>query len=120
MEIINSYLWPFALSVIVETAVALLLGYRNRDFLVVVFFINLMTNPATNFLFRAGCSCHLFSGSIPSMTGLEVAVVVVEWRMLNYVFSGRSKSMFLLSMLMNMASFIAGLFVLPYMLRLGR
>jgi len=54
------------------------------------------------------------------MTGLEVAVVIVEWRMLNYVFSGRSMSMFLLSMLMNAASFVAGLFVLPYMLRLGR
>jgi hypothetical protein len=120
MEVLNSYFWPFTLSVIVETAVALLLGYRSRDFLVVVFFINLMTNPATNLLFRAGCYCHLLSVSIPSMTGLEVAVVIVEWRMLDYVFSGRSKSMFLLSMLMNAASFVAGLFVLPYMLRLGR
>jgi hypothetical protein len=120
MEVLGSYFWPFTLGVIVETAVALLLGYRNRDMVAAVFFINLMTNPATNFLFRAGCSCHFLSGSIPSMTGLEVAVVIVEWRMLNYVFSGRSRSLFLLSMLMNAASFVAGLFVLPYMQRLGR
>jgi hypothetical protein len=116
MEILGSYFWPFALSVIVEPAVALLLGYRNRDMLVVVFFVNLMTNPATNLFFRAGCYCHLLSGSVPSMIGLEVAVVIVEWRVLNYVFSGRSKSMFLLSLLMNTASFIAGLFVLPYVM----
>jgi hypothetical protein len=119
MEILSSYFWPFILGVIVEAAIALLLGYRNWDMFAAVFFINLMTNPATNFLFRVACSCHVLSGSIPSMIGLEVAVVIVEWRILNYVFSGRSKSLFLLSMLMNAASFIAGLFVLP-MLRLGR
>jgi hypothetical protein len=116
MEVVGSYLWPFALSVVVEAAVAFLLGYRNRDMVVVVFFINLMTNPASNLLIRAGWCYHLLSGSVPFTIGLEVAVVIVEWRVLNYVFCGRSKSMFILSLLMNTASFIAGLFVLPYVM----
>ena len=111
MTIISSYLWPFVLSFTIEIAAAIVIGYRNRSMIAGIFFINLMTNPATNFAFRFGCYYHLFSASVASMIGLEITVVIVEWLVLNYIFPGKSRSMFILSLSMNTVSFLIGLLI---------
>lgn len=106
-----SYLLPFALSFAVEALTAILLGYRSRSMLAGLFFINLATNPTANFIYRAGSYYHLFPGNLTSILWLEAAIVIVEWRYLNYMFAGRSRSMFLLSLVMNTVSFLVGLLI---------
>lgn len=106
-----SYLLPFTLSFVVEALVAILLGYKSRVMLAGLLFINLATNPAANFVFRVGSYYHMFPGNLTSILWLEVIVVILEWRFMNYMFVGRSRSIFLLSLVMNTVSFSVGLLI---------
>jgi hypothetical protein len=75
-----------------------------------LFFINLMTNPATNLLYRLSLHYHLLDTAW-TISLLEVLVVLVEWRLMNYLSPGRSRPMFGLSLVMNAASFLVGILV---------
>lgn len=97
-----------AVTLVVELAVAALLGYRSRTELRTVAYINLITNPllglGTMFVFPA--SATAFSWEV---VPLEVVVVLAEWGLLVWALKRPVWRMLGLSLAMNAASLGAGL-----------
>jgi hypothetical protein len=112
MEILTRcLLLPFALDVAVEISVAVLLGFTGRQKIATIFFLNLMTNPATNTALLLNTYFHPIDYKL-AVAVLEVLVAAVEWLALNSLFPGNIRRMLLLSLFMNAASFLAGLLLL--------
>ncbi|MGE5396628.1 MAG: hypothetical protein ACM3MK_03705 [Chitinophagales bacterium] len=108
----NNLLQAWLLAIGVESLTAVLCGYRDRRFLVVLALINTITNPLLNYiailLYWQGID--VFQNGIVYI--LEVAVVIAEWRLLTWVYPARSRQMLRLSIVMNVVSYVAGLFAL--------
>jgi hypothetical protein len=96
-----------ALTLVVELAVAALMGYRSRTELRAVAYINLMTNPmlglATIFVFPAGATALSWE-----LAPLEAAVVLAEWGLLVWALKRPALRMLVLSLVLNAASLGAG------------
>jgi hypothetical protein len=122
---------PLAASVCIESMVAALFGFRWRELSAVVW-VNCVTNPLLNLvwlsLFWLGfgqrtiqATGKVAGGAVPStwmwflLAGLEVVVIVAEWRLLlmalgRNVFS--SRKLFTVSVVMNAVSATLGTFLL--------
>jgi len=111
--LILNFLFPLALTEIIEPGVAMLFGLRKIE-LVAVLLINLVTNPAMNYVMVLSN----LSGSSPTnyvlLIILEVLVVISEWLLLRWVLIGSSIKFFLLSLVMNGCSFAAGLLIFQF------
>ncbi|MBN1580290.1 MAG: hypothetical protein JXA89_06280 [Anaerolineae bacterium] len=105
---LTRYLLTLLLTVAVEWSVACLLGFRTKQFALAVILINLITHPALNYFILFLVYLNLDPG-LGLVIVLEVAVALVEWRLLVYVFDRPRKKLFLLAVLANLASFITGL-----------
>lgn len=99
----------FAITYIVESAAAYALGYRGRLFYKLLFLINLISNPALNYILSLLYFFGLYSIYDAAEFILELSVVIFEWRILYSVFKKDYKKLLLLSAVMNGASFGAGL-----------
>ena len=108
---IISYLLAFFLTILIEVAVAFILGYRNRRALLTVICVNLITHPILHYLLFL----NWFFPLLPSfflLLMLEVAATLAEWRLLIYALRKKWTSMLLLSVSMNGISFIVGILFL--------
>jgi hypothetical protein len=100
-----------ALTLLVELPVAAALGLRSRRALAAVLCVNLVTNPALNLLL-ASTEQTSFGGLPRLLIGVvEVAVVLIEWRLLLWALGGKSGTMLRTSAVMNAASWAAGVVV---------
>jgi hypothetical protein len=101
------YLLALLLTLAIEGGVAWLFGFRTGRAQLAVASINCLTNPALNLLLlvlaRLGMEVRL-----PLVVLLELLVVGIEWRLLVYVFGVPKGRLFVLSLLANAASFLAG------------
>jgi O-antigen/teichoic acid export membrane protein len=103
------------LTLLVELAVALALGWRTGNDLAGVAAVSIMTNP---FFVLSVYVLLLVSRSLSPwslvlfMAVLEIVIVVVEWRLLRWALKKDSRKTIFLSAAMNGASFAAGLVVL--------
>ena len=106
---LSDILLALTLTIIVEVIVAFLFGYKDRTSIQSIMLINLITNPVLNYL----VSVLSFLGILPIGTTLililEAFVVLIEWRLLMFALKKDWKSMLLLSLVMNMASYIIGI-----------
>jgi hypothetical protein len=106
--IVSRYLTALLLTVIIEAAVAYLLGLRQGKVQIALAVINLATNLVLNFLLFVLAAVGV-SVSLPLVSAMEICVVFAEWRMLVYTF-GQSRQRFLVnSVLGNFISFSMGL-----------
>ena len=106
--IASRYLAALLLTVIIEAAVAYLLGLRQRKVQIALSVINLVTNLLLNFLLVVLAAVGV-SVSLPLVSALEIGVGLAEWWMLVYTF-GQSRQRFLInSVLGNFISFSVGL-----------
>ena len=112
-----SLLWgllaPLAFTLAVELPVAAALGLRSGRALAAVACVSLVTNPlltlAGLLLSRAYDWSASPAGALAVVLPAEVAVVLVEWRLLLWALGGSPRRMFLVSAAMNAASALAGL-----------
>lgn len=130
VAIVLAFLLPLAMTIVLETGVAALLGVRGRALTNVVS-VNFITNPPLNLLWLGlayvgigfarvspnGGTAHL----APTFWGwfalglLEVLVVVIEWRLLVWALARRGRSsrrLLTVSAVMNAVSAVFGTFVL--------
>lgn len=110
-------LTPLALvtTIVIEGVIAYFLGYRTKRALSTIALINVITNPFLNYLLLVNTSLGLISQNIILILFLEVAVVLIEWRLLAFAFESKSKSMLGVSAAINVGSFVAGLVIFrPY------
>jgi hypothetical protein len=99
------------LTIAIEFGVAWIFRLRSKTELLTIAFINLITNPLLNYLILVNGYFQLISQNIILVLILEVGVVLVEWRLLLYVLRQDVRKMFILSVVMNGLSYIAGLLI---------
>lgn len=93
------------LTLLIETAVALLVGLRGRDLLLVAL-MNAVTNPAVVYLYlllSAKTALPRWAILLP----LELAAVAVEWRLLDRFATGVRRPL-ACALLLNACSFVSG------------
>ncbi len=114
--IIISFLTALILTILIEETVIFLLGYRNKNTFLVVSLVNVITNPIANFIVMANNIFNIIKPDISLVIILEVLIVYIEWKILEYALPNQEKQSYLiLSIIMNLASFLTGiiLFGLP-------
>jgi hypothetical protein len=110
---LSNYAIAFLLAIVVEGAVALVLGYRKRHELACVVWVNVFSHPLLYYLVWIIRSSRTLSARDPIIILFEAGVVLLEWQLLCYALPRYQKrSLLLLSAAMNVASYGAGL-VLP-------
>lgn len=107
--IVSNFITAFLITSIIECLIAFLAGYRGKRFFLTVVLINLITNPALNYILLVLYSFN-FLNLLPAVLVLEIIVVIVEWRILTYAF-GEKRKFILLAVLMNAASYLTGLLI---------
>jgi hypothetical protein len=105
----NSYLFALGLTILVEVSIALALGYREKTEVISVILINLMTQPVLNYFLFVVSNFSLFYVTVQAILSLEALVILIEWRLLAYVSQENSRRLLLLSLAMNVASYLIGL-----------
>jgi len=108
MFLTSSYLLTFLLTVIIEIFVGYLFLLRDRESIVTIFFINLLTNPLINYLVFLNSKLNLLETNWYIIIILEVCIVLLESRLLVSVLKKESKRMLMLSIIMNSSSFLIG------------
>ena len=96
------YLTACGLTVLIETAFFLVLGWRDRDRIIAVICVNIVTNLLLNLAFDLLIPRSAISISLGE--GLVVAAEYAVYAMLN----GRSRRLFFLTFLANALSFGTG------------
>ncbi len=108
LETIGLFIAALALTVVIETGLAWLLGLRSKRALTTVALINVATNPLVNYLLAVNRYFDLIQTEWALVLGLEMAVVIAEWLALVYVLGlGKWKGLWL-SAAPNGASFLIG------------
>lgn len=108
---ISNMLFALLLTIAIEGGAAFILGYRKKLQLLIIVLVNVITNPALNYillLFRM----IGYDVSFYPVLMLEIAVVFTEWRIMAYAFKTDSKKLFILAALMNGLSYGAGILIL--------
>jgi hypothetical protein len=104
------YATAFLLTVLLEVAVALLLGFRKRSELLCVVAVNVFSHPLLVYLLWAIDSLRLRPIGVIETLLLEAGVVVVEWRLLRFALPRRpTLRLLLLSLAMNGVSYLSGI-----------
>jgi hypothetical protein len=114
--IIISLLTALILTILIEETVTFLLGYRNKNTFLVVALVNVITNPIANYIVMTNNIFNIIKPNILFVIILEVLIVYIEWKILEYALPNqKQKSDLTLSIMMNLASFLTSiiLFGLP-------
>jgi hypothetical protein len=110
--LINNFVEPLLLAVVVETLIAWLFGFKGKKQLLAVVLVNLITNPLLNYLFVVNRTFNLFPVNFFVIGSLEVIVILVEWLILWWALKENPRKLFLLSCIMNFASYLVGVLIL--------
>lgn len=105
--IFMNFISALVMTEIIETGTAYLLGYRGKRFYIVLILINILTNPLLNFILTVLYYFHIESFIITPV--LEAFVVIGEWKLFEYALGKGERSYLLLSLIINLASYLIGL-----------
>jgi len=99
------------LTIVVEVGIAALLGWRMRAELLAVVLVNVLTNPVLNvaldFAYRASPAAYW-----PALAAGEIAVVLVEWRLLMALTERESGETLRMAIAINVVSLLVGFLLL--------
>ena len=97
-------------TVIIEVFVAYIIGYRKKNFLIIVALGSVITNPVLNVLILIYAFITLSYIPFYLLIILEVIVVYVEFRILYFVFKNKypKRELFIVAAVINSTSFITG------------
>lgn len=108
MSLVSEYLIALFFTIAIEILVAVVFGYRNKVAILSVVLVNLITNPLANYIVLFNTYIHLLPENI--LVGiLEISIVFAEWGLLVYTLKKEPRKLLLLSITMNMASYLFGL-----------
>lgn len=107
--IVLYFLRALILTEVVEVIAAFLLGYRGKKFLITLLLINIITNPLINCIVMILYYYKLNNFII--VLALEVLVVIGEWRLFEYALGKGKRSYLFLSIIINLSSYLIGLFL---------
>lgn len=111
--------FALACTVAIEVAIAAAFGLRRRG-LAAVALVSVVTNPTLNLLLLfASMSSIDGIGFAIMIVVLEVGVIVTEWELLRWALNDPSRKLLILAIVMNVASALAGIVILPVAEELG-
>ena len=106
------YLLALLLTLLIEGGVAFVMGLRTRQQMLAVVMVNLVTHPILHYtlllLGQLGADVTL-----AIILGLEMAVAAAEGLLLVYMFGRPKGRLWLIALLANGASYLAGLVLFP-------
>lgn len=108
----SDYLVTLILTIIIEVVTAALLGYTSYVAIRTVVLLNLMSHPLLSYFLVLNEHFGFFDYN-SSVLILETLVVFGEFGGLLYVLREDPKNLFILSVSMNLASFLIGLLLFP-------
>ncbi len=113
MSLLHSYLTALFVTIAVELVVAFLFGFRKKTEIIVIIFINILTNPALNYALGVISQFSFFRSNVrlgpPILLLAEMVVVLIEWGLLVLALQEKPKKMLVLSLAMNFCSYVAGM-----------
>ena len=111
-DFLLNYAIAFLLTIVLEVAVALLLGYRKRLEIVCILLVNVFSHPLVNYLVWVANTMRAEPMGPLGHLPFEIGVVLVEWLLLCYALPRHRRSrLFVLSLAMNGVSYLAGVLV---------
>ncbi|MDR2116515.1 MAG: hypothetical protein LBP87_09050 [Planctomycetaceae bacterium] len=110
IQLVLWFLTPLLMTILIESAVAWLLGVRETLFYTSMICINLITNPLLCFFLLILYNFDNIPITLITFI-LEVIIVLVEWRLLVLVFPKQNKRMFGLSLAINCSSYCWGILI---------
>lgn len=112
----ENYLNPLINTIIIELLVLFILGFKDKRLFLVLTLINIITNPALNYILLHS-PCLTFNYGASYVLFLEGLVVIFEAVVLYFIFKNSQMQFFKLSFVLNVSSFLIGL-VISKVLRL--
>ena len=111
MELAGFLIGPLVLTVAAESVAAFIIGVRGRRQFIVIFVMNLITNPLINLALRCLRSRADIGGMMYYVIVFlfEMIVVWAEGKIIGRFFSRRIMDPYLLSFCLNLSSFTAGM-----------
>ncbi len=108
---LESLVVSLILTIIIEVPIAILLGIRGKNDILIAIMVNVLTNPVV--VFTANCILMLNNVFIYNVVVaiLEISAVVVEFLLYKKYLRRYKKSPFLLSLICNSISFGTGLLI---------
>jgi hypothetical protein len=106
--IVISLISAFLITAIIEFIVAYLMGYRGKDFYIILALVNVITNPLLNYVLLILYFFNLLYYDFAVIIILEILVVLSEWRILSWAMPKQDKSFLLLSIVINVSSYLVG------------
>jgi hypothetical protein len=108
---LNDLLSALFFTLVIEVAVAYLLGFKDKKEILAVICVNLITNPALNYFLWANNSYNFISVDTKLIYLLETLIVFTEWRLLVFALREDEKQLLILAILMNVCSYVFGLVI---------
>ena len=105
--IFENFVVPLVATIVIECLAAFLLGYREKLLFGAIVIINFVTNPFLNFIILLLDYFQWMEIYLHTVLFMEVIIVFIEWIMLCYIFPYPKKQLFVLSFVMNLASYLA-------------
>ena len=103
---------PLFLTIVIEECLSFILGKRGIHRLLAVLAVNTATNPVLNFILYV-IRLYITVPRIGFIVAfLEIAVVIIEWRIYVYLFPEDKRGALLYSLILNAASYLLGLILL--------
>lgn len=109
--IISNMALALLVTITAEFFTAVVLGYNKKLQLLVITLINVITNPALNFILMLANQTGLSGSKLFIILPMEVAVILIEWRIMEYAFAVKSKKILCLSAVMNAVSYFTGVLI---------
>ncbi len=107
----SNFLIALLLTIAIEVFIAILFGFRNKNLILAVVFINLITNPILNyFLLINNYFSFVFINTIILLI-FEIIIILVEWLLLIFVLQQSPKKLLALSAVTNFCSYITGILI---------
>jgi len=107
--IILYFLIILLITILIEVPIAWLLGVRKKEEAVGVVLVNVITNPLANYCLITNSRQGFIVENNTAVLILEILVIIIEWRLLSYVWPQRKKYFWLsISLAINLASFLFG------------
>ena len=106
--LVHDYLPALGETLAVELGVAFLLGFREMRQLLAVALVNFVTHPSIHFIMLLVVFFKWMPINLPFILILELMVFLVEWALLAYALRLKPARACLLSLSMNLASYLFG------------
>lgn len=112
--VIADFTLAFTITILFEFIVFILIKKNDKNSLLALFLINLITNPILNYFVMLNTYFSLFSDKTFILTS-EVIVFIVEAILLNFSLRIEIKKALLYSFLINVTSFGIGLIIFSFL-----